>query len=123
MTERFSIGETDLDGLKVVTRRPITDERGFLERLYSDDDLSTLLGSRRVVQINRTRTLARGTVRGMHYQSPPHAEMKLVICLRGAVFDVAVDIRQGSPTFLKWHAETIEEASPTMIVIPEGMAH
>jgi dTDP-4-dehydrorhamnose 3,5-epimerase len=123
MSDRFSVEETAIEGLKVVTRQAIEDERGFLERLYSADEMAAVLGSRRVLQINRTRTLARATVRGMHYQSPPHSEMKLVMCLRGAVFDVAVDVRQGSPTFLSWHSEVLEDSGPTMLLIPEGFAH
>ena len=65
----------------------------------------------------------RGTVRGMHYQTPPHAEAKLVSCLRGEVFDVAVDLRRGSPTFLRWHAERLSPGNHKTLLIPEGCAH
>jgi dTDP-4-dehydrorhamnose 3,5-epimerase len=75
------------------------------------------------VQINHSRTTATGAVRGLHYQCPPHAEMKLVRCLRGAVWDVAVDLRWNSPTFLRWHAEELTQTNTRMMVIPEGFAH
>ena len=68
-------------------------------------------------------TASRGTVRGMHFQHPPHAETKFVSCLRGEVFDVAVDLRNGSPTFLHWHAEILSADNHRTLVIPEGFAH
>jgi dTDP-4-dehydrorhamnose 3,5-epimerase len=68
-------------------------------------------------------TLRRGTVRGLHFQRPPHAEAKLVTCLHGQVFDVAVDLRAGSPTFLQWHAEELTESNGRSLLIPEGFAH
>lgn len=120
---RFEIRPTPLAGLAVVRRLPIGDARGSLERLYCSTELRDLLGGRPIAQINLTRTAAGGTVRGMHYQSPPHAETKVVTCLRGVVFDVAVDLRRGSPTFLTWHAEELRGDGLTTCVIPEGFAH
>jgi dTDP-4-dehydrorhamnose 3,5-epimerase len=75
------------------------------------------------VQINHTLTAKAGTVRGMHFQQPPHAEMKLGCCLRGEVYDVAVDLRKDSPTLLHWHAEVLTESNHKTFVIPEGVAH
>lgn len=75
------------------------------------------------MQINHSRTSTIGAVRGLHYQRPPNAEMKLVRCLKGRVWDVAVDIRSNSPTFLRWHAEELTPNNARMIVIPEGFAH
>ena len=123
MTERFEVHRTPLSGLKVIDRKVIADERGFLERLYAADELHDEVAGRSIVQINRTRTTKRGTVRGLHFQVPPHAEFKLVSCLRGAAFDVAVDLRRGSSTFLKWHAERLADAEHRMLLIPEGFAH
>lgn len=120
---RFEVVDTPLDGPKVLERKPIGDARGFLERLYCADELSELLGARRIAQVNRTLTRARGTVRGMHFQTPPHAETKLVTCLRGRVFDVAVDVRAGSPSFLRWHAVELDAAGARTYLIPEGFAH
>ena len=82
-----------------------------------------MIGDRKIVQINHSRTTKPGTIRGMHYQRPPHAEMKMVRCLRGRVWSVAVDLRQGSPTFLQWHGEELTPENRHMFVIPEGCAH
>jgi dTDP-4-dehydrorhamnose 3,5-epimerase len=120
---RFTIGKTSIDGLHVIQRKPIGDERGYLERMFCSDELKSIIGERSIVQINHTLTAKAGTVRGMHFQHPPHAEMKLVSCLRGEVFDVAVDLRRDSPTFLQWHAEVLTEANHKTFVIPEGFAH
>lgn len=120
---RFSLLETPIAGLTLLQRHPIGDERGYLERLFCTQELQAILAHRRIVQINHTLTAKAGTVRGMHFQHPPHAEMKLVTCLRGEVFDVAVDVRQGSPTFLRWHAERLSADNHRTLVIPEGFAH
>jgi dTDP-4-dehydrorhamnose 3,5-epimerase len=120
---RFSLEQTPIAGLQVILRRPIGDDRGCLERLFCVGELGGLLADRGIVQINRTLTVKSGTVRGMHYQPPPHAEMKLVSCLKGEVFDVAVDLRKGSPTFLKWHGEFLSEHNHRSLAIPEGFAH
>jgi len=76
-----------------------------------------------IAQINHSHTALRGTLRGLHYQRPPHAEGKLVSCLRGAVWDVALDLRQGSPTFLHWHAECLSADNGCALLIPPGFAH
>lgn len=123
MSARFEILTTDMTGLYCLTRRPIGDERGFLERLFCVSELGGILGHRSVRQINRTLTMACGTVRGMHFQRAPHAEMKFVTCLRGEVFDVAVDMRPESPTYLRWHAEILSGGNHKTLVIPEGFAH
>ena len=120
---RFQIKESPIDGLRIIERKPLADERGYLERMFCDEELEAIVGSRRIVQINRTLTSRGGVVRGMHYQHPPHAEMKIVSCLRGEVFDVAVDLRQDSPTFLNWHAEILTEENYRSLAIPEGFAH
>jgi dTDP-4-dehydrorhamnose 3,5-epimerase len=123
MTARFEIIDTPLAGLRVLQRKPLGDSRGFLERMYCTEELQALLPGKYIVQINHTLTAQQGTVRGMHYQLPPHAETKLVSCLRGEVFDVAVDLRAGSPTFLQWHAEILSAGNHKTLVIPEGFAH
>jgi dTDP-4-dehydrorhamnose 3,5-epimerase len=83
----------------VIERTVIEDSRGYLERLYCADELRPVMQDRRIVQITHTMTAERGTVRGLHFQNPPSADLKLVTCLRGEIFDVAVDLRRGSPTF------------------------
>ncbi|UZR28718.1 dTDP-4-dehydrorhamnose 3,5-epimerase family protein [Methylococcus mesophilus] len=123
MMTRFARLDTPLAGLALIQRQPIGDHRGYLERLFCRDELDELLQGRSIVQINHTYTAKAGTVRGMHFQHPPHAEMKVVTCLRGEVFDVAVDLRQGSPTMLHWHAEHLSADNHRSLLIPEGFAH
>lgn len=121
--ERFDFKPAPLEGLWVIRRKPIADPRGFLCRLFSREAFEGAGFNKPIAQINHTRTLSRGAVRGLHFQHPPYAECKIVSCLRGKVFDVAVDIRKGSPTFLKWHAEILSARNRRSILIPEGFAH
>lgn len=123
MSSRFDILDTPLAGLKLLQRKPIGDTRGYLERLFCQEEFQSLIPDRKIMQINHTLTATRGTVRGMHFQYPPHAENKIVSCLLGEVFDVAVDLRQNSPTFLHWHAETLSAENHRSLLIPEGYAH
>lgn len=120
---RFSIERTPIQGLVVARRQRRTDERGYFERMFCEVELAPLLAGRRVVQINHTLTKRVGAVRGLHFQRPPHAETKLVTCVRGEVFDVAVDIRRGSPTFMHWHGVRLSADEALTYVIPEGFAH
>jgi dTDP-4-dehydrorhamnose 3,5-epimerase len=122
-SKRFTASPTPLAGLTLLQRHPIGDERGYLERLFCRDELGDLIGERRIEQMNHTLTARAGSLRGMHFQHPPHAELKLVTCLRGEVLDVAVDLRQGSPTFLRWHAECLSAENHRALLIPEGFAH
>jgi dTDP-4-dehydrorhamnose 3,5-epimerase len=114
---------TKLPGVTVAQTVPISDHRGSFTRLFCERELSDALGRRRIVQVNHSRTIAIGAVRGLHYQRQPSAEMKLVRCLKGRVWDVAVDLRAGSRTFLQWHAEDLTPENARMLVIPEGCAH
>lgn len=123
MNNRFDILDTLINGLHILLRKPIGDNRGYLERLFCRDDLASLLEGRHIVQINHTFTATRGTIRGMHFQHPPHADAKIVCCMRGEVFDVAVDLRRNSPTFLSWHAEVLSADNFKTLFIPEGFAH
>ena len=122
MSTRFDILPTPLADLRVLQRKPLGDSRGYLERLFCLQELAEILAGRHIIQINHTLTTRRGTVRGMHFQNPPHAETKFVSCLRGEVFDVAVDLRSGSSTFLKWHGEILSAENHRTLVIPEGFA-
>jgi dTDP-4-dehydrorhamnose 3,5-epimerase len=110
-------------GLTLVQRTRFEDSRGFLSRLYSSDAFEAAGLNKPVVQINHTLTRRAGAVRGMHFQTPPYAENKIVSCIRGAIFDVAVDLRAGSPTFLHWHAEVLSADNARGLLIPEGFAH
>lgn len=102
---------------------PRVDNRGSFARLFCCRDLSPSLEGRSIHQINHSITAKAGAIRGLHYQLPPMAEMKLVRCIRGRVWDVAVDLRDNSPTFLEWHAEEISAENAKMVIIPEGCAH
>jgi dTDP-4-dehydrorhamnose 3,5-epimerase len=120
---RFTATDLPLAGLKRVERQCIGDSRGFLSRLFCAEELAAAGWCKPIAQINHTFTAKCGTVRGMHYQRPPHAEMKLVSCIQGEVWDVAVDLRAGSPTFLHWHAEILSADNHRALLIPEGFAH
>jgi len=123
MNGRFDIAQTPLQGLKVIQRKPLGDSRGYLERMFCQTDFAELLNGQTIVQINHTLTEKMGTVRGLHFQYPPYAETKFVQCLRGEVYDVAVDVRSDSSTFLCWHAEILSAANHKTFLIPEGFAH
>lgn len=120
---RFSIFNTPMAGLKVIERQQKNDARGFLARLFCAEELAAAGWQKPIAQINQTFTHKKATVRGMHFQYPPHAEVKLVICLHGAVWDVAVDLRANSPTYLQWHAQELSATNLRAFLIPEGFAH
>lgn len=120
---RFYFQPTSLDGLFVVERKPIGDPRGFLCRLFCAEAFQSAGLKKPIDQINQTYTAKKGSVRGLHFQHPPHAECKLVSCLRGEVYDVALDLRKGSPTFLRWHGEILSAANRKSLLILEGFAH
>ncbi len=120
---RFDCVNTSLSGLKILKRNPIEDSRGFLSRFFCAEEFKAFGFSKPISQINHTLTRQKGTVRGLHYQQPPHAEIKLVSCIKGEVFDVAIDLRKNSPTFLQWHGEMLSENNQRSLLIPEGYAH
>jgi dTDP-4-dehydrorhamnose 3,5-epimerase len=120
---RFTVEATPLAGLQVVTRQRLGDARGSLSRLFCADELREAGWALPIAQINHTVTSRAGTLRGLHFQHPPHAEIKLVSCLRGEVYDVAVDLRAGSPTFLQWHAQRLSADNGRALLIPRGFAH
>lgn len=119
----MNIRKIAIAGAAIVEVQPYTDHRGAFSRLFCEAALADVIGDRHLVQINHSRTRTVGAVRGMHFQHPPHAEMKLVRCIRGRVWDVLVDLRAGSTTFMQWHAEELNPGSSSMLVIPEGCAH
>lgn len=119
----MKIHDTPLPGLCLVESARRSDHRGRFERVYCQQALSSLHPLLHVAQANLSTTLGRGSLRGMHFQAAPALEAKLVRCLRGKVHDVAVDLREGSATFLKWHAVELSEDQPYALFIPEGFAH
>lgn len=121
--EKLAVYDLALPGLKLIKRQPVADQRGFLQRLYCNEILRSSGLSEPLSQINLTLTRQRGAVRGMHYQRVPYAEDKVISCLRGCVFDVAVDLRKGSSTYLKWYAEILSPELNNSLLIPKGFAH
>lgn len=120
---QFDITNLPLAGLKRIKRQPIGDSRGSFVRVFCSDQLRSVGWDKSIAQVNHTYTKYKGVVRGLHFQNPPYAEMKLVGCIRGVVWDVAVDLRAKSPTFLHWHAEILSDRNGYSLVIPEGFAH
>jgi dTDP-4-dehydrorhamnose 3,5-epimerase len=123
MSVRFQLSSTPLAGLTLIERAQIADHRGFFSRFFCAEELAETGFRLPIAQINHTLTRQRGAVRGLHFQHPPHTEDKLVSCLRGEIFDVAVDLRAGSPTFLHWHAERLSAGNRRSLMIPQGFAH
>src|SRR3954471_20029197 len=117
------VSDLPLRGLKLVERERREDARGFLSRLFDAGELAQAGWTGGIAQVNHTKTTGSGTVRGMHFQLPPHADTKLVSCLRGEVWDVAVDLRAESPTFMHWHAERLSASNGRAMLIPAGFAH
>tara|TARA_R110002012_G_scaffold296341_1_gene493619 strand:+ start:2509 stop:3072 length:564 start_codon:yes stop_codon:yes gene_type:complete len=120
---RFNVTDLPLAGLKKVERQLLGDERGFLSRVFCSIQLSKCGWHKPIAQINHTYTAKKGTVRGLHFQHPPFSEIKLVSCLKGKVWDLAVDLRADSPTFLHWHAEMLSHENSSALLIPQGFAH
>lgn len=120
---RFDFISTSLAGLTLVQRKPIEDARGYFSRFFCAAEFSLAGFTQPIAQINHTLTHKKGTVRGLHFQLPPHAEAKVVSCLKGTIFDVAVDLRKGSPTFLQWHGEVLSAENQRSLLIPHGFAH
>jgi dTDP-4-dehydrorhamnose 3,5-epimerase len=119
----MKIFQLEIPGAAVVETAPFLDQRGSFARHYCQHELNQIIGRRNIVQINASMTKTVGAVRGLHFQHPPKAEMKLVRCIKGRVWDVLVDLRRNSPTFKKWYAEELSPKNAKMMVIPEGCAH
>ncbi|WP_319379232.1 dTDP-4-dehydrorhamnose 3,5-epimerase [uncultured Methanocorpusculum sp.] len=120
---KLTIIETPLKGLYIVETNAFVDHRGAFARWFCEEELATTLGKRHIKNVNFSITVTTGSIRGMHFQKPPHAEMKLVRCIRGRILDVVVDIRAGSPTFLEHYAIELSAENMKMFAIPEGFAH
>ena len=119
----MKIDATPLNGLYEVQSSAIGDARGRFTRVFCEQEFSPIRPGLHFTQINLSETKEQDTVRGLHYQLPPAAEAKLIRCVRGRVFDVAVDLRGGSPTFLQWHALELSDDNDRAVFIPEGFAH
>ena len=114
---------TALEDCLVVDLEPHEDERGLLARIHCADEVSAAGLDGHVEQINLVHNQRAGTVRGLHYQLPPHGETKIVRCVRGALVDVAVDVREHSPTFLEHVTIELSETNRRALAVPAGFAH
>jgi dTDP-4-dehydrorhamnose 3,5-epimerase len=115
--------ETPLAGAWVIEIDLLRDERGWFARTYDEAEFVARGLAPVGVQCNASFNERRDTLRGMHFQTAPHGEPKLVRCVRGAIYDVAVDLRPGSPTYCAWHAVELSASEARMFFIPAGMAH
>jgi len=120
---KMLIKNTNIAGVKVVTARVNEDHRGSFSRSFCMQEFQDFFKNREITQINLSQTNNIGTVRGIHFQYPPKSEMKIVRCIIGRIWDVVVDVRRNSTTFLKWYAEELTAENNKMMVIPEGVAH
>lgn len=115
--------KTSLKDVYTITLNPYKDERGLFTRVYCKNEFKEICRDKEFVQINHSFTKRKGTIRGLHYQMPPRSETKVIRCIQGKVFDVVVDIRENSLTFLQWIGVELFEEKWNMIYIPEGFAH
>lgn len=119
----IQLSEISISGPRIIQVNPFIDERGFFGRLFCKKTFGEILGKRNIVQVNHSFTKNKGSVRGMHFQHPPHTETKIIKCLKGKILDILVDIRKCSPTFLQWYGIELSESNNKMILIPDGFAH
>lgn len=114
---------TKLNGCYTIELSPFSDSRGWFARTYCKSEFQQIGHTKEWVQLNHSTTFSIGTIRGMHYQVKPFREIKMVRCIVGTVYDVIVDLREGSSTFLQWFGTELSAENKKMIYIPEGFAH
>lgn len=114
---------TPLNGSYVVIPSPRSDNRGWFMRSFCKQEFEAIGHSKEWVQMNHSFTATKGTIRGMHFQVKPYEEIKLVRCIAGAVFDVIIDLREGSPSYLRWFGAELSANNKKSLYIPEGFAH
>lgn len=115
--------DTNIKDLYIIEPEPFIDHRGKFYRVFCENELNKIGHSKRIVNVNSSTTLKKGSIRGMHFQYPPKAEIKIVKCVSGSIFDVAVDLRKNSPTYLQWHGEILSKENLKMLYVPEGFGH
>ena len=119
----MDIKQTKLGGVYLIELRPFEDERGFFAPCFSQKEFAASGLVPPTAETNISYSKSRGTLRGMHYQAAPHGQAKLVRCTRGAIFDVAVDLRAGSPTFREWVGVELTAENRSMLYLPGDCAH
>ncbi|AJC93646.1 dTDP-4-dehydrorhamnose 3,5-epimerase [Campylobacter volucris] len=120
---RFIFTSTPISGVYVIESKPIEDSRGYYERYFCVEDFKEIGLKKPIVQINHSKTFIKGCIRGFHYQNYPFSEVKVIRCIKGAIYDVAVDLRKNSPTFLKHFGVELSEFNSKYLYIPEGCGH
>ncbi|SMD13493.1 dTDP-4-dehydrorhamnose 3,5-epimerase [Sporomusa malonica] len=115
--------ETGISGAYCIDLELIKDNRGFFARMWCEKEFKEHGLNSNLVQCNLSYNISRGTLRGMHYQSAPYEEAKLVTCIAGSIYDVILDLRRDSPTFRQWKAFELSASNYRMLYIPEGVAH
>lgn len=115
--------KTELEGAWIVDAQPARDPRGFFARTFCEREFAAQGLETRFVQHSTSQNVERGTLRGMHFQRAPHAEVKLVRCLKGAILDVIIDLNPTSPTFKRWQAFELSATNMRQLYIPKGFAH
>ena len=115
--------ETELPGAWIIDLEPIEDERGSFARVFCENEFADHGLETRFVQHSVSRSAKAGTLRGMHFQTAPHEETKVVTCLKGAILDVIIDLRAGSPTYRRWISVELSEANRRRLYVPKGFAH
>lgn len=123
MGDRVQVEDTKLDGVKIITPKRFGDHRGFFSESWSKRAMAEAGLDYDWVQDNHSMSAQVGTVRGLHFQAPPHAQDKLVRCGRGALYDVAVDIRKGSPTYGQWIGTELSFENGRQLLVPAGFLH
>ena len=114
---------TPLCGAYLIELEKRGDHRGFFARFFCEQEFAASGLETRFVQVNNSLTAGAGTLRGMHFQLPPAAEVKVVRCIRGALHDVIIDLRADSPTYLKWFGADLSAENRAMMYVPRGFAH
>ena len=120
---KLSIKTTPFQGVYVIETDVFYDNRGAFARWFDDRELSDIIGNQRIVNVNYSKTVHKGSIRGMHFQFPPDTETKMVRCIHGRIIDVIVDIREGSPTFLQHFSIELSEGNMKLLYVPKGFAH
>lgn len=115
--------QADIKGIYIIQLKKLEDERGLFARTYCKKEFKQIGFDKEFVQFNHSFNKHKGTIRGMHFQNAPYAETKLIRCIQGAVYDVAIDLRKGSSTFLQYFEIELTAENMMSILIPEGFAH
>jgi dTDP-4-dehydrorhamnose 3,5-epimerase len=119
----MKFNQTILAGVYEIEMEPFQDDRGWFGRFFCKKEFASIGHDKEWVQMNHSFTVAKGALRGMHFQKPPYGEIKMVRAVAGKVYDVVVDLRKDSPTFLKWTAIELSAQKKNMVYIPLGCAH